>query len=357
MNTIEIYCIQCKANTYTLNLKQHYVGKLSNIPMVKGECTDCSQMKAKRGYIDRTYEANKIHETYSNPKKGFSSYVDISQKANQNVEFTKEELYKNETFSKHKPIRLNFERLRVIVHYPDQQWQADLVDMRHIASKNKNYNYLLTVIDCFSKFAWAVPMKTKNAKNTVEAFKNIIDKADRVPEKLQTDKGKEFYNADFQDYCYAKEISHFSTENYDIKACIVERFNRTLKGKMYKYFTDKNTTVWVDVIDDLVENYNNSVHRSIKMTPIEASKIENTTKVFKNLFPQDLKIERADPVFTVGNLVRVVNKKKIFEKGYTPNWSEQVYRITKVYHTVPYTYKVNEFKKLFYKEELNLVSE
>lgn len=199
-------------------------------------------------------------------------------------------------------------------------------------------------------------MKTKRAIDTVKAFKGIIESSGRKPEKLQTDKGKEFYNSDFQDYCDANDIKHFSTENYDIKACIVERFNRTLKGRMYKYFTDKNTQNWVSVIGELVENYNNSKHRSIKMTPVEASKFENTYLVYKNLFPQNLKIERPDPDFNVGDRVRIVNKKKIFEKGYTPNWSKQVYQITQVFYTVPYTYRVNDFKKLFYKQELNFVA-
>lgn len=358
MDEIEpIYCICCKTYTQNINLKQDFAGSRSNIPIVRSECLECDSKKVKRGYLTSEKNANKVINTYTNPTLGFVGYNETAKKADQSVKYASETLNKNETFSLHKPMKNTFHRLRVIVSYTDEQWQADLVDMRHLESKNKHYNYLLTCIDCFSKHAWAVPMKTKSAIETVQAFNKILSISHRKPCKLQTDRGKEFYNSEMKDFCYNNDINHFSTENYDIKACIVERFNRTLKQRMWKFFTDRKTNDWISVIDKLLENYNSSFHRSIKMTPIEASEVENTEIVFRNLFPGGKKIERGEPYFTVGNNVRVLNKKKIFEKGYTPNWSNQIYRITKVYHTIPYTYRVNEFEKLFYQEELNLVSE
>ena len=352
-----IYCIRCKENTLSINLKQDYVGINNNVPIIRSNCFKCDSKKVKRGYLKRDNDENKVNDTFKNPSTGFSGYNLIAKKSDQNQEFVSETLNKNETFSLHKPVMFNFQRLRVLVCYIDEQWQADLVDMRHLESTNRHYNYLLTCIDCFSKYAWAIPLKTKTAIEIVKAFNSIVNESSRKPCKLQTDRGKEFYNSEMKDFCLANDIKHFSSENYDIKACIVERFNRTLKQKMWKYFTDRKTKDWISVIDELLDNYNNSFHRSIKMTPIEGSKVENTEIVFKNLFPRNEVVERTEPYFKVGNTVRVLNKKKIFEKGYTPNWSNQLYRISRVNYTIPYTYRVNEFKKLFYQEELNLVSE
>ncbi len=108
------------------------------------------------------------------------------------------------------------------------------------------------------------------------------------------------------------KVDWFST-NSDLKASIVERFNRTLKTKMWRYFTEVWHKKWINVIDDLVYNYNNSFHRSIKMTPIEGSKKENESIVYKNLYKDgnesDIKIK---PKYKVGDKVRISKWKSTF---------------------------------------------
>lgn len=214
---------------------------------------------------------------------------------------------------------------------------------------------MLTVIDCFSKFGWAILLKDKTGNKTKIAFEKIFENFKRIPEKVQSDKGKEFYNSDVKDLFNSKNIIHFSTFNKVTKACVVERFNRTLKEKMWKYFTLNNTNKYIDILEDLLKNYNNSKHRSIKMTPVEASKIENTELVFNNLYPWNKIIERPNPDFKVGDKVRIPIKWLTFKKGYTKNWDNIIYEISKVHFTNPYTYKLKGFQKFFYKEELNLV--
>jgi len=127
--------------------------------------------------------------------------------------------------------------------------------------------YLLTVIDAFSKYGWMLPIKDKTGKSVADAFKEIFKKSKLKPEKLWTDKGREFYNK------HVKElgVELYSTENEE-KSSVVERWNRTMKEKMFKYFTANNTNKYIDVLDDFVERYNNTRHSSIKMTPVEASK-------------------------------------------------------------------------------------
>ena len=147
-------------------------------------------------------------------------------------------LEQNETYTLHKPVRYNFRRNRVIVDGIDDQWQADLVDVSSLARFNKGYRFLLTCIDVFSKFAWVVPLKDKTSKTLVTAFKSILDKG-RAPDKLQTDKGMEFLNRLFQEFVKRDDIGFFTT-NSEMKASIIERFNRSLKTRMWKYFTANN---------------------------------------------------------------------------------------------------------------------
>ena len=138
-----------------------------------------------------------------------------------------------------KPARYNFPRNRVIVTGIDDQWQADLVDINSLARFNKGYKFLLTCINVFSKFAWVVPLKNKTGESLVNGFQSNLDLG-QSPEELQTDKGIEFLKRNFQSFLKENNI-HFFTTNSELKASVVERFNRTLKTCLWKYFTAKNT--------------------------------------------------------------------------------------------------------------------
>ena len=147
------------------------------------------------------------------------------------------------------------------------QWQARFCDMTSKAEYNDGYTFILTCIDCFSKYAWAIPIMSKRGEEIVQAFKRILKMSGRKPKRLQTDKGKEFLNTKVQSFLRENGIQLFTTES-DKKASIVERFNRTTKGRTYKYFTVNNTYRYEEVLRSLVGGYNNTYHRSIKMKPI-----------------------------------------------------------------------------------------
>ena len=221
--------------------------------------------------------------------------------------------------------------------------------MRAFSKYNDGITFLLLVIDVFSKYGWVVPLKNKEGKTVAEAFKNIFK--ERKPGKLWTDKGREFYNKDVKEL-----IEIYSTENEE-KSSIVERWIRTMKEKMWKYFTDNNTYRYMDILPDLVEDYNNTVHTSTKMTPIEASKKKNELTVWQNLYQDRLKINNLTPKFSVGDEVRISKMKKVFEKGYTTRWTEEIFTITKIQNTNPITYKIadlqgEEIDGTFYEPEL-----
>ena len=249
----------------------------------------------------------------------------------------------------HKPIKRKFFKSRVFVNGIDKIWAGDLADMRAFSKYNDGVTFLLLVIDIFSKYGWVVPLKNKEDKTVAEALKKIFK--ERKPEKLWTDKGREFYNKDVKGL-----VEIYSTENEE-KSSIVERWVRTMKEKMWKYFTDNNTYTYMDILPDLVEDYNNTVHSSTKLTPVEASKKENELTVWRNLYPDRLKIHDLRPKFSVGDEVRISKKKKTFEKGYTTRWTEKIFTITKIQNTKPITYKIadlqgEEIDGTFYEPEL-----
>jgi len=231
----------------------------------------------------------------------------------------------------------------------DEIWAADLVDMQAFAKDNDGVKYLLTVIDVFSKYGWIVPLNDKSGKSTASGFLKILESG-RKPVKLWVDKGKEFYNKDVKNL-----FELYSTENEE-KSCVVERWNRTMREKMFKFFTANSTRRYINVLDEMVSNYNKTRHSSIKMTPTKASMKVNEKAVFMNLYG-DINPEPVKPKFSIGDKVRITKKKNIFEKGYTPRWTEEVFIVSQIQYTDPLTYKLTdcngeEIQGSFYQQEL-----
>ena len=243
----------------------------------------------------------------------------------------------------------------------DEIWAADLVEMQQFSKWNKGYKYLLMVIDVFSKYGWIVPLKNKKGESVAEAFEGIFEEG-RKPDMLWTDKGSEFYNKHVKDLLTVNNIKLYSTENEE-KSSVVERWNRTMKEMMWKQFTVQNSTEWVDILPKLLTKYNTTKHRSIKMTPKEASEKKNEGVVYLNLYG-DLRQSSTKPKFKVGDKVRISKyKRKVFDKGYTPNWTEAIFVIDSVaQYTDPITYKLKdlnneEIKGSFYEQELLKVTQ
>ena len=242
----------------------------------------------------------------------------------------------------HKPIKRNFARRRIIANNIDEIWCSDLVEMQQFSKWNKGYRYLLMVLDVFSKYGWIVPLKDKKGETVMNAFKSILKKG-RKPHYLWTDKGKEYYNKHVKELLDKNKITLYSTENEE-KSSVCERWNRTIKTKMWKQFTVQGNTQYLDMLPKLVKQYNNTKHSSIKMKPIEASKRENEGTVYFNLYG-DMKQSSSKPKFKIGDMVRISKyKRKVFDKGYTPNWSEEVFTVDKIQYMNPITYKLKDLR-------------
>ena len=257
----------------------------------------------------------------------------------------------------HRPARKNYPRRRVLLKGIDDLWQADLLELQPYSRINGGHRFILVVIDCLSKYVWVAPLKSKTGVAVCTGFKKIFDDSSpRLPRHLQTDKGKEFYNRWMRQLLDDRKINHYSTYS-NLKASIVERVIRTLKTQLWKRFSLQGTYKWLDTIVDIVNKYNRSKHRSIKMAPFEVKGKRKEAQVLKTLYMK--KMPSTNPKFKLGDHVRISKRKAEFEKGYTPSWSTEIFKIIKVKKTIPPTYLLEDLEKKtiaggFYGEELQL---
>lgn len=253
----------------------------------------------------------------------------------------------------HKPSRKRFPRRRTIVKGLDDLWQADLADMSAHAKSNKNHKYILIVVDCFSKYLWTRALKTKTGKDVRIALSSIFSEDKRIPKNFQTDAGKEFYNVELKKLLDKHNVNHYSTFT-TMKAAMAERVIRTLKEKLQKTFLYRGNQVWINILQDVTKHYNNTKHRTIGLAPSKVNR-ENVDRVLNSAYTQ-LKIAGVGK-FIVGQVVRISKHKSLFEKGYTANWSMELFKIRKVQMTNPPTYLLNDMENnpilgAFYEHEL-----
>ena len=257
-----------------------------------------------------------------------------------------------DTYTLHKPITKKFPRRKTFAKGIDDLFQADLADM---TSYNDGHSYILTCIDVFSRYAFAVPIKDKRGSTVAAAFEKIF--AERVPNMLQTDRGTEFLNVQVQGVFRKYKIHHYFSLNDDIKAALIERFNRTLKSRLFRYMTRHHSSRWVDVLDDVVKSYNRSHHRSIGTAPIDVTP-ENEDEIARRQYPPKPPLTYR---YDVGDRVRIAKYKHVFQKGYLPNWTEEIFAIADRYPTHPVTYGFRDLsgediRGKFYEQEIQKVT-
>ena len=203
---------------------------------------------------------------------------------------------------------------------------VDLADMQSLSKFSKGFKYLLCAFDLFIKYAWVIPIKDKKGTSIVNAFKKIVSKGQRKPNKIWVDQGSEFYNQSFKDFLKINNIEMYSTYN-EGKYVVAERFIRTLKNKIFKHMTTISKNVYIDVLNDIVNKYNNTVHKTIKIKPID---------VINDFYAEcNKESNKKSPKFKVGDRVRISKYKNIFAKGYISNWSEEVFIVNEIKNTVP----------------------
>lgn len=258
----------------------------------------------------------------------------------------------------HRQARKNFLRRSTIMIGINDTLQADLVEMIPYAKQNGGMKYILTVINIFSKKAYVRALKNKSGIEVTKAMESVLKALGHPINNLHVDNGKEFYNKPMQTMLVKQKVKLYSTFTTK-KAAICERFNRTLKNKMWKTFSFRGSHKWIDILQSLVDEYNNTRHRTIKMKPNDVNRSDETpllNSVYKLKNPTiNLKMK-----FKIGSFVRVSKYKHLFEKGYTPNWTTEIFKIKRIQQTYPVTYLLidmngEDIHGSFYSEELQLV--
>jgi Integrase core domain/Chromo (CHRromatin Organisation MOdifier) domain len=263
----------------------------------------------------------------------------------------------------HAPARRRYPRRITYIHGLNDLWQADLMDMTTYAKDNNGHSFILVVMDCFSKTCYATPVKQKTASNMKIALNDAIQNLNNgiSPKHLQTDDGKEFFNKSVKSLLLKYKVIHYSTKSIT-KAAMVERLIRTLKSSIWRYFSLRGNHKWLDILPDVVSKYNNTIHSVIKMRPNDVTK-HNEKKlldVYNRMAIRHLHSKKSNMKFKKGDNVRISKYKTVFEKGYTPNWTTEIFTILSAHRTTPPTYKLKDFEGhpiegTFYNEELQKV--
>ena len=250
-------------------------------------------------------------------------------------------------------------RERIIPLYKDETWSADLIDKSSLSKYNNNYKFILTVIDTFTKYAWAIQLQNKSGFSITNGFKIVLSEhpqggsESRKPEKLWVDRANEFYNKTFKCLLKKYETKLYSTYS-DLKAVIIERFNRTLLHIIKKSMLINGDGNWVKILNDAVITYNNNIHSIFNITPVDASNNPDKVRYIEEPASQSTMIE---PKFKVGDYIRNAKKRNIFSKGYISNWNRELFKVNEVLNTQPLTYKIEDMNDeildgKYYEQEL-----
>ena len=249
-----------------------------------------------------------------------------------------------------------FKRRKVICGKKFVTLEADLIDMKKISRQNGGIKYLLTVICCFSRYGFVRALKNKKTSTTIEALQSVLQCTKNKTKYISCDEGGEFISNKMKAFLQTKGITLYNSRNKTIKASIVERWNRTLQSRLYRYMYANETSKYIPVLQDIVDSYNATPHSAIKMAPKDVTNA-NSEQVWNTLYPYE---ERKKAKFNIGDLVRVPKKSTLFRKGYHQMWENTIYTIADILNTTPYTYKLlnengNTIRKRYYERELNRV--
>ena len=259
-------------------------------------------------------------------------------------------IFIDEVYSK--PPKKNYPTNKTLIKSIDDTWSSDLLDMNDYGPKNnKGYRYILVVIDNFSKFGWTIPLKNKFSQSIKDAFSEIIKSSNRKPNLLETDDGKEYVNKIFNEFLNNNKIKRYSRYT-DKGAVFAERFNKTIRNLLKKPVFEKVRADWLSELPSVIEQYNNTIHHSIKMTPIQASKKSNQKLVYNNL-KDDREVQK--PKFKLGQFVRTADIKRVFSKGDSTNYSYLLYTKTEIIHDTIPSYRIDYLPER-YNENLLLPS-
>lgn len=330
-----------------------------------------------------------LKSIYSDPEVGFRSLDKFWEYIKEKYEGiskrdVRDFLANNETSQIQKPQKENKVNRPIVTSAPNKLWQIDLADVSKYAALNNNVNFLLVVVDAFSKYAWVVTLKNKTDTSVADAMEEIF-KENGAPSSIQHDNGAEFVNRKLNSLCEKYDVHQIVSAPYHPRSNgIAERFNRTLKNILAKFMVNFNTQHYIDVLPKLIANYNSQVHGTTKYKPEDVAEaansketehksiIDNAGAAIKARAIESVKTRNDDPDLSVGDYVRLaqttnseIRKNKTFRKRYEKQWSDEIYRISMINEPkveyMPREYWVLDYDKgkvldkKFYRDQLLLI--
>lgn len=269
-------------------------------------------------------------------------------------------LQSQDSYNSHKLVKRRFPRRPYNIYNIDDVWETDICDMKKLKNYNDGYAYILVCIDTLSKYVFTEPLRDKSAQSVADAIQRILGRSGiRRPLVLQSDKGGEFMGAKTQKVLRQENILFRETKN-DVKASVIERFLRTLKERIWRYFTHKRSHRYIDVLDKIVYSYNNAQHSAIKMTPASVN-FYNAREARGNLLKRYATKREKRCKYKIGDLVRISEEKKVFDKSYEGKWTTEIFKIVRISTTRnPVVYYLHDLAGepidcFFYEEELSRV--
>ncbi|KAL3077950.1 hypothetical protein niasHT_039151 [Heterodera trifolii] len=247
------------------------------------------------------------------------------------------------TYTLHRQAKRRYRRLPTLAPGLHTEWQADLAIFDRLAKQNRGYKYLLVCIDTLSRQVFIEPVKTKTSTNMIIAFGRIFKRSKYIPWKVLTDQGKEFTARAVQHFFRARDVEHFCMlTSPQFHAGMAERANRSIKERLYRYFTERNTYKWIDVVQDIVRAINHSPNSSIGMRPADVN-FKNAEALRQKLHDAAENVVRSKPKYRVGDRVRIEKYKHVFQKGYLPRFTNELFTVVEV-HTErsPVVYRLRD---------------
>ena len=288
---------------------------------------------------------------------GFSSVARLAKASKTKRLAAQQFLRAQDAYTLFKPVRWKFPRRKTLSRGLHHQHQMDIVDLQNLKTYNDNHKYLLTIIDVFSRQAWAYCLKSKTGQEVAAVLEQHY-RHHPTPRFLQTDSGKEFYNAQVGELLRKLNIHHFSVYS-EPKASLVERFHRTILARLHRYFSKNNTYRYLEALPQLLHAYNNATHRSIGMAPVLVTK-KNEKKVWMRLYAGQFPTSSPKYTFRIGDTVRIAQRPFVFAKGYRSRWTREYFTVAYRQNTCPVTYMLrdehgNLVQGSFYEQQMQVI--